>query len=193
MNKVEPGGGGASRGMNPSLFCCLPVSRPPQSFLGVPPPSLPPFCGGQMMKHRLQRLLRPQKEERRSRPQPSSVATVGLEEMKSKVRSNLLRHHLGRNLFGLLHLLNLFFIWFHAIIHTRVVTAGLSVNKRLFKWSHKQQAWYDLSDHGSNLRVGNLINTPDLCPVRCCVPARVIWLQKVDESALYAQPLKEFN
>lgn len=160
--------------MNPSLFCCLPVSRPPQSFLGVPPPPSPRrsvLWGDQMMKHRLQRLLRPQKEERRSRPQPSTVATVGLEEMKSKVRSNLpqllppqLWRHFRKLLIRFYHLLNLFLILFNAIIRTCVVTAGLSVNKRLFKWSHKQQVWYDLSDNGSNLRMGNLINTPGLLP-----------------------------
>lgn len=155
--------------MNPSLFCCLPVSRPPQSFLGVSPPP-PPLRrsvvrGDQMMKHRLQRLLRPQKEERRSRPQPSTVATVGLEEMKSKVRSNLqqllppqLWRHFRKTLIQFFHL-NLFLILFYVIIRTCVVTAGLSVNKGLFKWSHKPQAGYDLSNNGSNLRMGNLINT----------------------------------
>lgn len=55
-------------------------------FCPFPPPLL--LGGDQVIKHRLQRLLRPQKEERRSRPQSSTVATVGLEEMKSKVCSN---------------------------------------------------------------------------------------------------------
>lgn len=68
------------------LFVCLVFV-----FVSFHPILLPLPCSGgagwrdQVIKHRLQRLLRPQKEERRSRPQISTVATVGLEEMKSKV------------------------------------------------------------------------------------------------------------
>lgn len=49
------------------------------------------LCYGwnQVIKHRLQRLLRPQKEERKSKPQTSTVAAVGLEEMKTKVQNIL--------------------------------------------------------------------------------------------------------
>lgn len=186
--------------MNPSLFCCLPVSCPPQSFLGVSPPlRRSVLWGDQMMKHRLQRLLRPQKEERRSRPQPSTVATVGLEEMKSKVRSNLqqllppqLWRHFRKTLIWFFHLLNLYLILFNMIIRTCVVAEGLSVNKGLFKWSHEQQAWYDLSDNGSDLRMGNLINTPGFLP---SLPLRPCTYNLVKEScvAVYVQTLKEFN
>lgn len=67
--------------LQPPCFSSLSIS-----FALSPPPLL--LGGDQVIKHRLQRLLRPQKEERRSRPQSSTVATVGLEEMKSKVCSN---------------------------------------------------------------------------------------------------------
>ncbi|KAL3056597.1 hypothetical protein OYC64_019140 [Pagothenia borchgrevinki] len=42
----------------------------------------------EVIKQRLQRLLRPQKEQKKSKPQPSTVATVGLEEMKAKQEPN---------------------------------------------------------------------------------------------------------
>uniref|UniRef100_A0A3Q1EIY7 Acid-sensing (proton-gated) ion channel family member 4b n=1 Tax=Acanthochromis polyacanthus TaxID=80966 RepID=A0A3Q1EIY7_9TELE len=43
----------------------------------------------EVIKHRLQRLLRPQKEEKKNKQQTSTVATVGLEEMKAKVQHTL--------------------------------------------------------------------------------------------------------
>lgn len=90
MNKAKSEGGTvmqSSQGMNSSL-CGL--SWLLHSFL-LFSPSLLLLCYGwnQMIKHRLQRLLRPQKEERKSKPQTSTVATVGLEEMKTKVQNIL--------------------------------------------------------------------------------------------------------
>ncbi|XP_076015274.1 acid-sensing ion channel 4-A [Genypterus blacodes] len=45
----------------------------------------------EVIKHRLLRLLRPQKEERKSKQQPSAVATVGLEEIKAKEPNDMTR------------------------------------------------------------------------------------------------------
>lgn len=80
------------RPREPSLH---PLQHPWFSSLSICSALSPPrlLGGGQVIKHRLQRLLRPQKEERRSRPPSSSVATVGLEEMKSKVWSRLRQLH----------------------------------------------------------------------------------------------------
>lgn len=73
-----------------SSFCCLPCF-PPSSLL-----FLPPCCCNygwiQVIKHRLQRLLRPQKEENKNKQPTSTVATVGLEEMKAKVEHLLYRN-----------------------------------------------------------------------------------------------------
>lgn len=130
MNKVEPGGGGGGgldiTGNEPFTLLLPPCFSSPSIFSWCFTPPLlrrSVVRGDQMMKHRLQRLLRPQKEERRSRPQPSTVATVGLEEMKSKVRSNLqqqllppqLWRHFRKILIRFFHL-NLFLILFYVII-----------------------------------------------------------------------------
>ncbi|CAB1458433.1 unnamed protein product [Pleuronectes platessa] len=49
--------------------------------------------GNQGMKQRLRRLLRPPKEEKKSKPPTSTVATVGLEEMKAKEPHDVTRTH----------------------------------------------------------------------------------------------------
>ncbi|MED6271073.1 hypothetical protein CHARACLAT_016572 [Characodon lateralis] len=46
-----------------------------------------------LIKHRLQRLLRPQKEEKKKTQPTSTVATVGLEEMKAKEPNDTTRSH----------------------------------------------------------------------------------------------------
>lgn len=57
------------------------------SLISALSPSLLLYSGWiQVIKHRLQRLLRPQKEENKNKQQTSTVATVGLEEMKAKVQ-----------------------------------------------------------------------------------------------------------
>lgn len=88
--KAELRGGGCNAditGSEPFTLLQPPCLSSFSICVAVSPPLL--LGGDQVIKHRLQRLLRPQKEERRSRPQTSTVATVGLEEMKSKVRSKL--------------------------------------------------------------------------------------------------------
>ena len=66
-------------------FSCLPPLL--SSSLSL---SLLPWPGwNQVVKQRLQRLLRPQKEEKKSKQQASTVATVGLEEIKAKVQHTL--------------------------------------------------------------------------------------------------------
>ncbi|XP_028249471.1 acid-sensing ion channel 4-A [Parambassis ranga] len=47
----------------------------------------------ELIKHRLQRMLRPQKEEKKNKQQPSTVATVGLEEIKAKEPNDMTRSH----------------------------------------------------------------------------------------------------
>ncbi|KAK5614237.1 Acid-sensing ion channel 4-A [Crenichthys baileyi] len=47
----------------------------------------------ELIKHRLQRLLRPQKEEKKNTQPTSTVATVGLEEMKAKEPNDTTRSH----------------------------------------------------------------------------------------------------
>uniref|UniRef100_A0A3P9PHB3 Acid-sensing (proton-gated) ion channel family member 4a n=1 Tax=Poecilia reticulata TaxID=8081 RepID=A0A3P9PHB3_POERE len=47
----------------------------------------------ELMKHRLQRLLRPQKEEKKNTQPTTTVATVGLEEMKAKEPNDTTRSH----------------------------------------------------------------------------------------------------
>ena len=58
------------------------------SLISPPPPRLCSSPSGwiQVIKQRLRRLLRPPKEEKKSKPPSSTVATVGLEEIKAKVQ-----------------------------------------------------------------------------------------------------------
>ncbi|TMS06712.1 Acid-sensing ion channel 4-A [Larimichthys crocea] len=47
----------------------------------------------EVIKHRIKRLLRPQKEEKKTKQQTSTVATVGLEEIKAKEPNDMTRSH----------------------------------------------------------------------------------------------------
>ncbi|XP_010781366.1 acid-sensing ion channel 4 isoform X2 [Notothenia coriiceps] len=66
-----------------AVLSCLPFKLPAGYLL----------TATHVIKQRLQRLLRPQKEQKKSKQQPSTVATVGLEEMKAKEPNDMTRSH----------------------------------------------------------------------------------------------------